>query len=166
MSGPDEKHADTKQGPPADPPTVPNTTSSAELAPLLIPPTSAGENITRVLRRGYDLSIEPSTDSDPRTAVTPTAEGRTILRAFMRGLLAIILPPVILAALVLAATAAMIYGTGKTIEGIGRAIVWGPEMLYKIHLKNRVEKMWTRVAGGKCAQSPLNLDVEAGPIAL
>ena len=82
----------------------------------------------------------------------------------MRGLLAIVLPPLILTALVLAATAAMLYGTGKTIEGIGRAIVWGPEMLYKFCFQSRVESVWRRVLGGKCAQSPL--DAEAGPIAL
>ncbi|KAI0669128.1 hypothetical protein C8Q78DRAFT_992788 [Trametes maxima] len=100
--------------------------------------------------------------SHPTPAPTPStpSEGKHILRAVARGLAALVLPPFILTAAALAAAAAMLYGCGKMLEGIGRGLAAGPELLYKGCVSRKAKRVWGALRGA----GPR--DVETGAIAI
>lgn len=83
------------------------------------------------------------------------------MRAIMRGLVAIVLPPVVLAGAGVAAGFGVIYGIGKLLEGIGRGLAAGPEALYRVCAGKRVRAAWRAVRGKKP-----RVEVEAGAIAI
>ncbi|KAI0366679.1 hypothetical protein BV20DRAFT_971618 [Pilatotrama ljubarskyi] len=109
-------------------------------------------------------SHQTGADSDPRPSPAAPSEARRIVRGIMRGLLAIVLPPVIIAGAVLAAALAMIYGSGKMLEGIGRTIAVGPEALYKACVGKRANAAWRAMRGKKAR--PVEVDAEVGAISI
>ncbi|RPD77377.1 hypothetical protein L226DRAFT_320814 [Lentinus tigrinus ALCF2SS1-7] len=62
----------------------------------------------------------------------PRSSGAKVVRAVSTGLLAIVVPPIAVGGVALAATGAVLYGSGKLVEGIGRGIAVGPEMVEKV----------------------------------
>lgn len=53
------------------------------------------------------------------------------------GLLAIVVPPIAAAGVAVAGSAALIYGTGKILEGVGRGIAAGPEVMFRAYRSPR-----------------------------
>ena len=81
-------------------------------------------------------------------------------------MLALILPPAIVCAAAIASAAAMMYGCGKMLEGIGRSIAVGPELLWRACAAKRAKKFVKALRGGRRANEPHDADVEAGAIAI
>ncbi|KAI0357357.1 hypothetical protein OH77DRAFT_1422197 [Trametes cingulata] len=109
----------------------------------------------------------PESDNDSSetsSSSSNTSEGRRIVRGIMRGLAAIVLPPVIMTGAVLAAALAMIYGSGKMLEGIGRLIAVGPEKLYKVCVGKRAKAACKAMRGKKTRRA--QADVEVGAISI
>ncbi|KAI0647657.1 hypothetical protein C8Q79DRAFT_521898 [Trametes meyenii] len=92
------------------------------------------------------------------------SEGKHILRAVARGVAALVLPPFILTAAAVAAAAAMLYGCGKMLEGIGRGLAAGPELLYKGCVSRRAKRVWGALRG--TGPQAVSRDVETGAIAI
>ena len=91
------------------------------------------------------------------------AEGLTIMRLLWTGVLALVIPPAIVAAAAIACAGAMLYGTGKVLEGFGRGLAVAPEWVYKKVVVAHGKRLARKVRGR------VNLaadDVEGGPIAL
>ena len=88
----------------------------------------------------------PPQNGDP----TPTcgAESLNIFKLLYTGILAIVLPPTIIGGAVLAAGGVMMYGCGKMLEGIGRGLAIGPEVVYRTYIKSRA-----RMLGGALRQA-------------
>ena len=88
-------------------------------------------------------------------------DGLNIVKLLWTGLVAITLPPAIVAAAALASAGVMLYGCGKMLEGIGRGLAYAPEQLYKAYIGARVKKI---AATWRARRT--HTDVEAGVIAI
>ncbi|KAI0632514.1 hypothetical protein C8Q77DRAFT_1159133 [Trametes polyzona] len=138
---------------PASPPDMQYTTAPLGAAPASSSPTADSDD---------DADSDASSDTGERGRRGHGA-GRRIVRAVKHGLLGIVLPPVILTGAVLAAAAAMVYGSGKVVEAIGRALSIGPERLYGACVSHRARAAWRAVRGKKARRA----DVEReGAIAI
>ncbi|KAI0769817.1 hypothetical protein C8Q74DRAFT_851049 [Fomes fomentarius] len=91
-------------------------------------------------------------------------EGLRIFRLLWMGMLAIVLPPAIVAAAAVGSAAAMLYGCGLMLEGIGRGIAIGPELLYRGCVTMRAKMLVGAVRGRREGREAA--DVETGAIAI
>ena len=80
-------------------------------------------------------------DAQERGSKIYQSDGGKAFKMFGTGLLAIVLPPVLIAGAAIASAGVMIYGCGKLLEGIGKGISVGPEMAYKAGVKPQVKKL-------------------------
>ncbi|OJT12837.1 hypothetical protein TRAPUB_10672 [Trametes pubescens] len=138
-----------------DPANLPEYTFLPPSPSASSPPTA--RTSTLPLSSSAEAASTASSSDDGR----PRSEGRRIVRAIMRGLAAIVLPPVVVAGAAVAAGFAVIYGMGKLLEGIGRGLAAGPEALYRVCAGKRVRAAWRAVRGKKA-----RVEVEAGAIAI
>ncbi|OSD07629.1 hypothetical protein PYCCODRAFT_1508120 [Trametes coccinea BRFM310] len=89
------------------------------------------------------------------------ARDRRIFQILICGLLALVVPPLILLAASLAVAAVMLHGVGKVLEGVGLAVALGPELLYRALDGQRAAAIWEAVKGlGE------NRVAETGPVSL
>ncbi|KAM5538586.1 hypothetical protein V8D89_007615 [Ganoderma adspersum] len=81
------------------------------------------------------------------SAPTPTCgtESLRIVKLLYVGMLALAIPPVFLSWMGLAMGAVVLYGCGKILEGIGRALAFVPEALYRQCVARRAKKFWRAV---------------------
>ncbi|PIL22980.1 hypothetical protein GSI_15677 [Ganoderma sinense ZZ0214-1] len=77
------------------------------------------------------------------------AETLRIVKLLYIGLLALAVPPVLLACVALAMGAVALYGCGKVLEGTGRALAVGPEAVYRAWVAKRARRFWRAVRGGE-----------------
>ncbi|KAI0755367.1 hypothetical protein C8Q80DRAFT_428397 [Daedaleopsis nitida] len=124
---------------------------------------------------GSQLGIVPSDSASNSGSgsgdASPTcAEGLTVFKLLWTGLIAIILPPAIVTAAALVSAAAMLYGCGKILEGTGRALAIGPEMLWRAAVAKRAKRFVRAFRGPRAREAALaqgvDADVEAGAIAI
>ncbi|KAI0712686.1 hypothetical protein C8Q76DRAFT_492332 [Earliella scabrosa] len=130
----------------ADPTVLPEYT--------LLPDSPAGSAV------GPDDS---ASNSGSATGSPACNEGLDIIKLLWTGVVALILPPAIVCAAAIASAAAMMYGCGKMLEGIGRSIAVGPELLWRACAAKRAKKFVKALRGGRRAN---DADVEAGAIAI
>ena len=100
---------------------------------------------------------------DAREEGPTCAEGRTIVKLLWTGFLALAIPPAIAALAALASAGAMLYGAGKVLEGVGRGLAAGPELLYRTAVAGRVKKFLTAARARTGAGAG---DLEGGRIAI
>ena len=93
-----------------------------------------------------ETAADEASGAQERGLKTYQADGGKALKMFGTGLLAIVLPPVLVTGAAIASAGVMIYGCGKLLEGIGKGISVGPEMAYKAGIKPQVKKL-KRVLG-------------------
>ncbi|OSD07628.1 hypothetical protein PYCCODRAFT_1430872 [Trametes coccinea BRFM310] len=104
----------------------------------------------------------PATTAPDATPTGPRSAFGRIFRSIAYGLLAITVPPYIIAAAALAAAAAMLYGVGKLLEGVGHALALGPELLYKACVGKRAKDAWRSLTGSRGRRA----EQETGQIAI
>lgn len=102
-------------------------------------------------------------DAGPEHGEGTCAEGVRIARLLWTGYLALVVPPAIVAVAAVACAGAMLYGTGKVLEGAGRGLAFVPEWVYRRVVVVRGRKLLRGVR--ERAQSA-DVDVEGGQIAL
>lgn len=116
---------------------------------------------------GSAVGPDDSASNAGSASASACKEGLGIFRLLWTGMLAIVLPPAIVAAAAVACAAAMVYGCGKMLEGIGRGIAIGPEMLYRGCVTTRAKRLVDAVRLGTRRREEREApDVEAGAIAI
>ena len=94
----------------------------------------------------YDANDHPEPGTGTGDAPSPTTttttcatESQGILKLLYMGLLAIVVPPIVCSCAGLAAGAMVLYGCGKILEGVGRALAFGPEVVYRAWVARRAD---------------------------
>ncbi len=103
-------------------------------------------------------------DSASNVGSPSCVDGLNIFKLLWTGLMAITLPPAIVAAAAIASAAVMLYGCGKMLEGIGRGLAYAPELLYKACVGKRVKTVARALRTRRTAGQGEH--VEAGAIAI
>ncbi|RPD62845.1 hypothetical protein L227DRAFT_573364 [Lentinus tigrinus ALCF2SS1-6] len=113
------------------------STSTPPLSPSSSRTSSSSSSYPHPHHPSYTYSKpHPNPDSYSPTPIPtkkPRSSGAKVVRAVSTGLLAIVVPPIAVGGVALAATGAVLYGSGKLVEGIGRGIAVGPEMVWKAY---------------------------------
>ncbi|KAI0695776.1 hypothetical protein C8T65DRAFT_40506 [Cerioporus squamosus] len=120
------------------PSASPRTSSSSSRTPYPYPSSSSHRH----------SKSQPELTSPPREH-KQRSSGAKFVRAVSTGLLAIVLPPIAVGGVAIAATGVVLYGGGKLVEGIGRGISVGPEMAWKAYKSERGRKARQMFSGGK-----------------
>ena len=106
---------------------------------------------------GPSASLNPNTNgnsnmnmANAEAAAAPTcgAEPLRIVKLLWVGVLALAVPPILLAWMGLATAAIVLYGCGKILEGVGRACAFVPEMVYRGCVRRRAARCWRAVSAG------------------
>ncbi|TBU23262.1 hypothetical protein BD309DRAFT_974113 [Dichomitus squalens] len=141
----------------ADPFTLPEyTVPQPDSAPSPAHSTVASPHEERYQETADDESSDP----EERSSETLQSDGGKALKMLGTGVVAIVLPPVLIAGAAVASVGVMIYGCGKLLEGIGKGLAVGPETAYKAGVKPQVKRL-KRVFGvdnsKKDARGPISI---------
>ncbi len=131
--------------------TMPASASTSALSP------SSSRTSSSSSRTPYSSSAssshprsksQPHLPSPAREHRKERGSGAKFVRALSTGLLAIVVPPIAVGGVAIAATGAVLYGSGKLVEGIGRGISVGPEMAWKAYKSERGRRARRMFSGG------------------
>ncbi|EJF56641.1 hypothetical protein DICSQDRAFT_157787 [Dichomitus squalens LYAD-421 SS1] len=99
-------------------------------------------------------------------ATTCGIESLKIIKMLYTGILAIVFPPMIIGGAALAAAGVMLYGCGRVLEGIGRGLSIGPEVVFRTFMRKRVKMLRGALREGRRVPEQEQGQVVEGQVAL